>query len=302
MIRYGSRYISLMGVLNLTPDSFEESSRVTFRGEVPSVDDCLRRTERILGEGADIIDFGACSTRPGSTAAELECEWRRLGECLAPLRREFGDELKISIDTFRAEIVRRAYLECGRFLVNDVSGAADPDMLPLVGGLALEYVATHCGASDGDVTGKTGCRVAGAGDIPDNNGDVTGETWCRVEGAGDIPDNNGDVTGKVLAWMRGIGARLEEVGLNEGWYADPGLGFGKDFAQNWTLMEHLSDFQALGRPILVGWSDKRMVRDSSGKVSSELEERALELSLRGGVSVIRTHSVERIMKMIKFAL
>lgn len=260
MIRYGSRYISLMGVLNLTPDSFEESSRVTFRGEVPSVDDCLRRTERMLGEGADIIDFGACSTRPGSTAAELECEWRRLGECLAPLRREFGDELKISIDTFRAEIVRRAYLECGRFLVNDVSGAADPDMLPLVGGLALEYVATHCGASDGDVTGK------------------------------------------VLAWMRGIGARLEEVGLNEGWYADPGLGFGKDFAQNWTLMEHLSDFHALGRPILVGWSDKRMVRDSSGKVSSELEERALELSLRGGVSVIRTHSVERIMKMIKFAL
>lgn len=122
----------IMGILNLTPDSFFEPSRYNMS---------------ILDSGADIIDIGAFSTRPGHSEISLEEEWMRLEPVLKFIAGN-RPELCISIDTFRSEIVRRAYDTLGRFIVNDVyAGDADPQMLQTVSRLGLDYVAMHHGAA-----------------------------------------------------------------------------------------------------------------------------------------------------------
>ena len=123
--------IKIMGIINATPDSFYAPSRYNMR---------------ILDSGADIIDIGACSTRPGSTPVGEEEEWARLKPILRSLPTSHP---ALSIDTFRPEIVRRAFETVGPFIVNDVSGAADSTMLPLVRQLGLRYIAMHSsGAAD----------------------------------------------------------------------------------------------------------------------------------------------------------
>ena len=103
----------------------------------------LDRVRQMLDEGADIIDIGACSTRPGSQAVGAEEEWRRLGPFLQEVRKHFG-EIRISVDTYWASVVEKAYDTIGPFIVNDISaGEDDPQMLPAVGRLGLEYVAMH---------------------------------------------------------------------------------------------------------------------------------------------------------------
>ena len=256
-------HIALMGVLNLTPDSFSASSRIAWRSGRPDPDDCLRRMDGMLSDGADIIDLGACSTRPGSVPVPMEEEWRRLSECLGAVRREGGDALRISVDTFHAEIVRRAFDTAGDILVNDVSGAADPQMLPVVSSLGLEYVATHSAGGIVDVV-------------------------------------SGGIVEAVDRYFTGFAARLSDAGLSDRWLLDPGLGFSKDIPQNWELLRNLGSLQHFARPILVGFSDKRMVRGEDGLTSPRLEQEALRLSLLGGASVIRVHNVADIRKMINF--
>ena len=117
--------VQIMGIINLTPDSFWVPSRYNYD---------------ILRSGADIIDVGAVSTRPGYTPVPMEQEWSRLENFL----REYREPTPLSIDTTNSEIVRRAYQIVGPFIVNDISaGEADPEMLPLVGELGLEYIAMH---------------------------------------------------------------------------------------------------------------------------------------------------------------
>ena len=123
-------HIHIMGIVNLTPDSFYAGSRV-------QADVALQRIRALFEEGADVVDLGACSTRPGAPQPSLEEEWQRLEPVLHQL-----NNLSISIDTYRSEIVRRAYDILGPFMVNDVSGGElDPMMLRTVGELGLPYVA-----------------------------------------------------------------------------------------------------------------------------------------------------------------
>lgn len=139
------RHISVVGILNITPDSFFESSRVV-------AGRAMGRIEEMLSQGADVIDIGACSTRPGSAPASEETEWQRLEPVLKDAAKAFPG-VQFSIDTFRSSIVRKAFDVIGAFTVNDVTaGDADPAMLSTVAGLGLGYVATHnrpC--SDGSV-------------------------------------------------------------------------------------------------------------------------------------------------------
>lgn len=126
-----------MGIVNLTDDSYFAESRCA---DVPSA---LSRIESMLEEGADIIDIGACSSRPGSVPVGAEVEWERLMPVLKAVKAEFPD-VRISIDTYWSEVVRRAYDLIGGFIVNDISaGDDDPRMLPLAGELGLEYIAMH---------------------------------------------------------------------------------------------------------------------------------------------------------------
>ena len=117
------RHIDIMGIVNLTDDSYVAESRC---GDVAAV---LRRVGKMVDEGVDIVDLGACSTRPGSLPVGEEEEWRRLAPVLELLRTEFPD-LPVSIDTYYASVVLRAYDLIGDFIVNDISaGEMDPEML-----------------------------------------------------------------------------------------------------------------------------------------------------------------------------
>ena len=131
------RHIDIMGIINLTDDSFYAESRCM---DVAAV---LGRVREMLDEGADIIDFGACSSRPGSEPVGPEEEWKRLEPVLRAVRKAWPD-LRISVDTVWSEIVRQSYELVGDFIVNDISsGQDDPQMLPLVGRLGLRYIAMH---------------------------------------------------------------------------------------------------------------------------------------------------------------
>lgn len=126
--------VHIMGIVNLTPDSFYSGSRV------PEVGNALSRIHKMLEEGADVIDLGACSTRPGAPRPSMEEEWSRLEPTLRALAA--SEVPALSVDTYRAEIVRRVYDVVGPYIVNDIGGGElDADMLSTVGELGLPYVA-----------------------------------------------------------------------------------------------------------------------------------------------------------------
>lgn len=131
------RQIEIMGIVNMTDDSYFAGSRCS------GVDAALKRIGYMVGDGADIIDIGACSSRPGSVPVGADEEWRRLEPLLKVVTAEFPD-VRISIDTCWPSVVERAYAIIGRFMVNDISaGEDDPGMLLTVARLGLDYVAMH---------------------------------------------------------------------------------------------------------------------------------------------------------------
>lgn len=210
-----------MGIINLTPDSFFPDSRC-------SVQDAAARIARMLDDGADIIDIGAVSTRPGAGDVGTEEEWRRLSPVLPML-----EGVRFSVDTTSAEIVRRVFREAGPFIVNDISaGWDDPEMLPAVAGLGLEYVAMH----------KRG-------------NPRTMDSMCAYPRG---------VVAELTGYFRNFAERAEALGIRN-WVLDPGFGFAKTEEQNLELLERLGEFKAFGRPILVGIADKRFTHGDTGK-------------------------------------
>ncbi|MBQ9477294.1 MAG: dihydropteroate synthase [Bacteroidales bacterium] len=211
--------IRIMGILNLTPDSFYAPSR----GDL-----------RLLRSGADIIDIGAVSTRPGAAPVSLEEEWRRL----EPVLRMLEPGLCFSIDTTRAEIVRRTYELAGPFIVNDISaGEDDPDMLPTVGKLGLEYIAMHKRGNPQTMDALTGYD---------------------------------DVVAELRRYFTDFAARAEHAGIRS-WILDPGLGFAKTPAQCFEIIDRLEELRMEGHPILIGAADKRF----TGGRTEEVHLRAL---------------------------
>lgn len=220
----------LMGVVNLTPDSFREDTRAMTAAAV------RRRVESLLERGCGIIDFGAVSTRPGAAPVPVETEWQRLQPAIDLIcldgRLAAAPETEgippVSVDTTSAEIVRRVYGRIGRFIVNDISaGEDDPRMLPTVAELGLPYIAMHKRGNPRSMDSLT-----------------------------DYPQG---VVAAVDGYFRDFAARAEELGVSE-WILDPGFGFAKSAEQNWELLENLPAFRHFGRPILVGVADKRFTR------------------------------------------
>lgn len=210
-----------MGIINLTPDSFFPDSRC-------SVQDAASRIARMMDDGADIIDIGAVSTRPGAGDVGTEEEWRRLSPVLPML-----EGVRFSVDTTSAEIVRRVFREAGPFIVNDISaGEDDPEMLPAVAGLGLEYVAMH----------KRG-------------NPRTMDSLCSYPRG---------VVAELAGYFQNFADRAEALGIRN-WVLDPGFGFAKTEEQNLELLERLGEFKTLGRPILVGIADKRFTHGDTEK-------------------------------------
>ncbi len=206
--------VKIMGIVNLTPDSFWAGSRV-----LP--DEAPRRIAQMFADGADIVDIGAVSTRPGAAPVSVEEEWSRL----APVLEKLDGGTDISIDTTSSLIVRRAFETFGRFTVNDISaGEDDPEMLPVVGELGLPYVAMH----------KRG-------------------TPRTMDACCDYPEG---VVAALLEYFEEFGRRAAKCHIDD-WILDPGLGFAKTAEQNWEILERLSELRVFGKPVLIGAADKR---------------------------------------------
>lgn len=204
----------IMGILNLTPDSFHEPSRYNYS---------------VLDGPADIVDIGAVSSRPGAPRVSLEEEWARLEPFLKQLR----TDKRISIDTTRSEIVRRAHRLIGDFIVNDISASEDdPLMLRTVSELGMEYIAMHKRGNASDMDSLA------------------------------VYD---DVVEDVLEYFRAFGEKAARAGVSR-WILDPGFGFAKTEEQNLTLLDNLSRFKEFGRPILVGLADKRFTHGENEKL------------------------------------
>ncbi len=199
------RQIDIMGIVNLTDDSYFADSRCS------SVDAALELAGRHISEGASILDIGACSSRPGSLPIGAEAEWLRLKPVLAALKREFPD-VTISVDTYWSEVVLRVYDLIGDFMVNDISsGEDDPLMLETVGRLGLGYVAMH----------KRG----------------TPETMQSLT-------DYQDVTEDVRNYFCDFAIKAANAGI-KGWILDPGFGFAKTIEQNYELLRNLSRLKHL---------------------------------------------------------
>lgn len=259
------RRIEVMGILNLTDDSFYAASRCS------SVDDALFRVESMVEEGADIIDLGACSTRPGSQTVTLREEWDRLAPVLMPLRAEFP-QVRISVDTFRADIVQRVYDAIGDFIVNDISaGEDDARMLSAVGNLGLSYVAMH----------KRG--------NPQSMQTMT---------------DYDDVVEDILEYFRDFSIRAIEAGVKD-WILDPGFGFAKTTRQNYELMTRLGElavsFDGHTPRLLVGVSRKSMIYRLLGITpeASLPATQALHMAaLANGADILRVHDVREAVQTI----
>lgn len=210
----------LMGILNATPDSYWEPSRV----DASSVREMV---SRMVAEGAGIIDVGAVSTRPGASPVSPVTEWERLCPVLEVLSE--CCPVDISIDTTSSFIVTEALSLIPRgFIVNDISAGGDDDrMLPLVGSLGLPYVAMH----------RRG-------------------TPQTMDGLTDYP---GGVVQEVLDFFDRFSHTAAVNGIVD-WILDPGFGFAKTDSQNMELLASLGEFKRFHRPILVSVADKRFVR------------------------------------------
>ena len=265
-IKVKSRLLSpspalVMGILNVTDDSFYDGGRYT------NDDAVLRRAEQILKEGADIIDVGAVSTKPGAADISVEEEWQRLEKPLELIAKNFPDAL-VSVDTWRADIAQRS-VEAGAAIINDVSGGTfDERMAEVVGRLQVPYVLMHTTAK------------------PDK---------MQQQPLGE------DMLLTMMQFFARQLAIFKEAGCVD-LILDPGFGFGKTLEQNYFLMKNLSAFQIFECPILVGISRKSMIY----KLLETSPDEALTgtvvlntLALQQGASILRVHDVREAVEAVK---
>ena len=268
-----NREILIVGVVNLTPDSFWSGSRMRFDER----EALIAKVEEMLCAGAGMIDLGACSTRPGSFPPDVKTEWERLEGALREISRVFP-RVPLSIDTFRSEIVRKAVDVAGELTVNDISaGEADPEMLPLVSSLGLRYVAMH----------HLGSPLPGPGGSAPS-----------IHVPGEYPKG---VTNAVVSYFEAFSRKAEELGIKE-WMLDPGFGFSKTVDDNWTLAAELPALRRLSRPVYVGVSRKSMLTRPLGITAEEAlgATSALHLALLlGGADVLRVHDVVEAARVVE---
>lgn len=255
--------VKIMGIVNVNSDSFFSGSRVA------SGQEFCARVERLFAGGADVVDIGACSSRPGSTYPGVEEEWRRLEPVLHLVRGHLAGK-QFSIDTFSSEIVQRAYGIIGSFIVNDITaGQSDSRMLPLVAELSLPYIAMH----NLQPPHLVGCRIS---------------KIIRTKPGENVVDN-------VLRYFHGFEKRAAAVGLKD-WILDPGFGFGKDVDENLELLERLDELKIFGREILAGISRKRMAYERQGRKPEDdetlAETRRLQIiAIDRGATWLRVHDI-----------
>ncbi|WP_072316157.1 dihydropteroate synthase [Sinomicrobium oceani] len=251
----------VMGILNITPDSFYDG------GQYKDRDDILRRTEKMLNAGADFIDIGAYSSRPGAAHISEDQELRRIVPVVAMLVREFP-EILISTDTFRANVAR-ACVEEGAAMINDISaGNLDDQMIPAVAGLQVPYIMMHMKGT------------------PQNMQQAPQYT---------------DITREVIYYFSEKIAEARNSGIND-IIIDPGFGFAKTLEHNYELMNKLELLHRLGLPVLTGISRKSMVYKLLGITPPEALNGTSSLNtvaLLKGTHILRVHDVKEAVECVK---
>jgi dihydropteroate synthase len=254
----------VMGILNVTPDSFFSDSRCASQEEI------LLRVTQMVAEGADCLDVGGCSTRPGSDTVPEEEEFRRMDAALRVVCRHFP-ELPLSVDTFRASVVQRLFDRYGAFIVNDISaGEDDPAMIDTVARLQLPYIAMH----------KRG----------------TPKTMPLLTAYE-------DVVVEVKTYLQHKLEELSARGIRRV-MLDPGFGFAKTVEQNYALFRHIATFAQMGVPLLVGISRKGMLWKPLGITHEEALCSTAALNLQAmlrGAHMIRVHDVKEARQMVSLA-
>ena len=255
-----NRKIEVMGIVNLTDDSYFAESRCTDSSSA------LDRVAKLLAEGADIIDVGACSSRPGSEPVGEETEWLKLEPFLRTVACQFPG-IRLSVDTYWSSIVRKAHALIGDFIVNDITaGQGDEHMLPVVGELGLQYVAMH----------------------------MRGNSMTMQE----MTDYD-SVTQDVLEYFKAFSIKAAGYGVKQ-WILDPGFGFAKTIDQNYQLLRELDIYNNIRCAdgsvprLMVGVSRKSMVYKKFGISPEESLPATQVLHLKAlsmGADILRVHDV-----------
>lgn len=251
----------VMGIINITPDSFYCGSRTNL------IDDILIRAERMISEGASILDIGGQSTRPNSEQITADEELKRVLPAIEAIHKNFPDQI-ISIDTFYSLVARQA-IDAGASIVNDVSaGTMDTDLLSTVAGLKVPYVLMH-------MLGKP-------------------QTMQKN------PEYK-NVTLNVFDFLNFKIAEITAQGIHD-IIIDVGFGFGKATAHNFQLLRELSFFKQLNRPVMVGLSRKASIYKTLGITAGEALNGTTvmhTLALSNGANILRVHDVKEAMQAIK---
>ena len=252
----------VMGILNVTPDSFYAGSRKQ------SEEDILQRARQIIEEGGDIIDIGAYSSRPDAKHISTEEETSKLRKALTLLNREMP-EVVISVDTFRADIAKMCVEEYGVAIVNDISaGNMDKNMMPTVAKLGVPYVMMHIKGTPQDMQKN--------------------------------PEYD-NVVKEVLYYFSEKVQKMRDLGAKD-IIIDPGFGFGKTVEHNYILMNKLEEFRIFDLPILVGISRKSMIYRLIGNTPEDALNGTTVLntiSLMKGANILRVHDVKEACEAVK---
>ncbi|MGD9329150.1 MAG: dihydropteroate synthase [Cyclobacteriaceae bacterium] len=250
----------IMGIVNLTPDSFYNKSRVQRE------DDIVKRVEDMLSDGADLVDLGAYSSRPGATHISEQEEWERLQPAIKVILRNYPETL-ISVDTFRSSIAWKAYEE-GASMINDISGGQiDDNMFKTISEIRLPYILMHM-----------------RGDPRTMNTLTTYDNLFK----------------EMINYFESRILELKSSGVND-IIIDPGFGFSKSLDQNYELLKNFTYFEVLGYPLLVGLSRKSMIFKQLGVQPSEALNGTIALntvSLLKRASILRVHDIKEAKEVV----
>lgn len=270
MVKYievGGERVSLerpvvMGILNVTPDSFYDGGRYTSELKI------IERIHEIVEQGAGIIDVGAYSTRPGAEFVDEREELSRLSFAVE-LVRKYYPHLPVSIDTFRSNVAREIRHCLGDVIVNDISGGTmDEKMFETVAEMNVPYILMHIQGTPRDMQ---------------------------------VNPHYEDVVGEVRQFLAERIARLNAIGFNK-IIIDQGFGFGKTLEHNYRLMERIGDFLTLDYPLLVGISRKTMIWKLLGCTPKEALNGTTVLNtiaLLKGAHILRVHDVREAVEAVK---
>ena len=261
--------MKIWGVLNITPDSFSDG------GKYELTDLAADHAGKMLEDGADIIDIGGESTRPGAGIISADEEIKRVVPVIKAIRENFPGVV-ISIDTYKAKTAEAA-LDAGAEIVNDISAAADPDMIPLVAERKCRYCLSHNPSAVFD---------------------------CSTGLIKNLNDRQKNVS--IQSVSEGLSAKADELmtaGIaHENIILDPGIGFGMDTNECLSLIKHVAALKRAGFPVLLGVSRKSVIGNSLGLPVDERLEGTLALTAYAfmqGIDYVRVHDVKENYRVIK---